>query len=353
MQALSVLPLFPESHAWLTLLPLSRNIADKFGGDGGLTLRRVSTIKTILSFQARRDDTVVEDSWLTSRIGLLPSGKPAAAEIEQTFAVQGIWYDTPLGYHVPADADQETYSDVWGSKEKRDAIYDYCPEIKIILPMRLERERCPPKEEGEGDKVNFDEGANLEIEEATENSNNQAKVQAEAKDKSNTNTKSDDFTATTDLNLAGKPQKLSPLPHEESKASAGAASKSTTEGEENDDGMGIPPLKKKPTTNPTKDTKEEDDGMGFPPLKKKPNKQDESDLASFEFEVLSTTETENENGKLYSNGNSNDDNGGDGVWVGETGSGSGSGSEMGVGGAAAAAAAAPAAAPIDGYIGRH
>lgn len=35
--------------------------------------------------------------------------------------------------------------DVWGTAEKRKKIYDYCPEMKITMNMKLEREGCEDK----------------------------------------------------------------------------------------------------------------------------------------------------------------------------------------------------------------
>jgi hypothetical protein len=49
-----------------------------------------------------------------------------------------------MGYHVNP---RGMSADVWEPYAKRKMIYDYCPEIKIILDMKLEREQCvePPK----------------------------------------------------------------------------------------------------------------------------------------------------------------------------------------------------------------
>lgn len=64
----------------------------------------------------------------------------ARPEIERMFSVESIWTDRPMGYHLdPAGL----HGDIWENRERRKAIYHYCPEIKIILDMHLERERCP------------------------------------------------------------------------------------------------------------------------------------------------------------------------------------------------------------------
>lgn len=45
---------------------------DRFGGNGGLSLRRVSSIIDVLKHQQRQDDTEPEDIWLTDRLGHRP-----------------------------------------------------------------------------------------------------------------------------------------------------------------------------------------------------------------------------------------------------------------------------------------
>lgn len=67
----------------------------------------------------------------------------APPAIEKDFAVEDIWADWPMGYHINPTMGPGNSMDVWESLERRKAIYDYCPEIKIILDMHLERERCP------------------------------------------------------------------------------------------------------------------------------------------------------------------------------------------------------------------
>lgn len=100
-------------------------------------------MQEVLQFQARLDDTESEDRWLSRRIGLLPGANNADASIEAGFAVEDIWADQPLGYHVNPSLTPDSSPGVWATLSKRRQIYDYCPEIKILFSnMRLERERC-------------------------------------------------------------------------------------------------------------------------------------------------------------------------------------------------------------------
>lgn len=105
-------------------------------------MRKLSKIKRILSFQSRLDNTDSEDQWLSKRVGLLPGAKNANASISATFSVENIWHTEPLGYHIHPYLDAENGKDVWAQRSKRREIFEYCPEVKIILPMRLNREKC-------------------------------------------------------------------------------------------------------------------------------------------------------------------------------------------------------------------
>ena len=54
-----------------------RNLEDRFGGNGGLSLRRVSKVLEVLQFQTRLDNTFSEDQWMASRVGLIPGANMA------------------------------------------------------------------------------------------------------------------------------------------------------------------------------------------------------------------------------------------------------------------------------------
>ena len=114
----------------------------RFGGNGGLSLRKVSKLREVLSFQKRVDNTEMEDTWFTSRLGLVPSAKNANASIAGTFSVEDVWYEEPMGYHVNPGLNQKSSPDVWALEDRRTAIFKYCPEIMMILPMKIARERC-------------------------------------------------------------------------------------------------------------------------------------------------------------------------------------------------------------------
>jgi hypothetical protein len=53
-----------------------------------------------------------------------------------------------MGYHVHV-VDGHLPEEVWKKRENRQRIFDYCPEISMIMDMKLERERCEG-DDGEG-----------------------------------------------------------------------------------------------------------------------------------------------------------------------------------------------------------
>ncbi|KAL8971125.1 MAG: hypothetical protein Q9183_001203 [Haloplaca sp. 2 TL-2023] len=111
---------------------------DRFGGNGALSLRRVSAVKQVLRFQSRLNDSDPSDRWFSMRMGLLPNSKMAPASKEAEFSVENVWHDKPMGYRL-ADPLPDS---VWADKDRRKQIFTYCPEVKIIHKMKLERQRC-------------------------------------------------------------------------------------------------------------------------------------------------------------------------------------------------------------------
>lgn len=71
------------------------------GGNGGLSLRKVSRILKVLEHQRRQEnDGALEDLWLTERLHYLEGSHMPNATISKTFSVESVWDDAPLGYHV-------------------------------------------------------------------------------------------------------------------------------------------------------------------------------------------------------------------------------------------------------------
>ncbi len=133
-----------------------------WGGNGGLSLRRVSAILDVLRRENRTFDSDPEDVWLASRLSKRPGAKmadgavsltfsgemysgeptrskPGAANASEEYDVDGIddWRDgfyEPLGYHTGSRG-TTLHGAIWGTPKLRKHIWDYCPEIKMTLRM--------------------------------------------------------------------------------------------------------------------------------------------------------------------------------------------------------------------------
>ncbi|KAL8932128.1 MAG: hypothetical protein Q9211_006510 [Gyalolechia sp. 1 TL-2023] len=106
----------------------------RYGGNGGLSLRRVSSIIQVLREQIRIPNSDPEDVWLTSRLGHRPGAKLANGSLSLTFSGENIYYDKPMGYHTGGSG-RNLGGGIWGTPELRQHIYDYCPEVKMTLEM--------------------------------------------------------------------------------------------------------------------------------------------------------------------------------------------------------------------------
>ncbi|KAI1426203.1 hypothetical protein F5Y12DRAFT_794715 [Xylaria sp. FL1777] len=159
------------------------NPGSRFGGNGGLSLRRVSAIIEVLRDQVRVDGSEPEDVWLTERLGhrpgarmangtlsltfsgemlagenaqvaspwtsssvstpSSPSPSPSAIAKEEEYYIEGVddWRDgfyEPMGYHTGASGTM-LHAGIWGDPRLRRHIWDYCPEVKMTLAMDAAR----------------------------------------------------------------------------------------------------------------------------------------------------------------------------------------------------------------------
>ncbi|KAH8154717.1 uncharacterized protein LAJ45_01248 [Morchella importuna] len=127
------------------------NLKDAYGGNGGLSLRRVSRILQILRTQRRyAHHREMEDMWLVRRIGTLPGARMANGSTEAGFSVEGVWAEEPMGYHLGGSGAVMPLA-VWMERERRERVWEWCPEIKMIMGMELENVPVegPPRVKGE------------------------------------------------------------------------------------------------------------------------------------------------------------------------------------------------------------
>jgi hypothetical protein len=110
------------------------SLRDKGGGNGGLSLRKVSSIIEILKHQVRLPKSDPEDVWLSNRLSQRIGAKVANGTQENAFSGEMIWSERPMGYHLGGSG-KILHSGSWGTPEKREYIYQWCPEIKMIMEM--------------------------------------------------------------------------------------------------------------------------------------------------------------------------------------------------------------------------
>jgi hypothetical protein len=112
----------------------------QYGGNGGLSLRKVSKILQVLEKAKRKiGDGALEDLWLTNHLHSLPNSHMPIANISKTFSVESVWDDTPLGYHIGWLGVH--HEQIWDDQKQVDHVLEYCPEVKIILGMKLDNDK--------------------------------------------------------------------------------------------------------------------------------------------------------------------------------------------------------------------
>ncbi|KAI9850999.1 MAG: hypothetical protein M1838_004691 [Thelocarpon superellum] len=106
---------------------------DRWGGNGGLSLRRVSAIKEILQHQERRVDSQAEDGWLSDRLAARPGARVANASESGRFSSETLFSERPMAYHIGGSGTMMPAA--LHPKKNRQQIYEYCPEFKLILEV--------------------------------------------------------------------------------------------------------------------------------------------------------------------------------------------------------------------------
>lgn len=112
----------------------------EYGGNGGLSLRKVSKILQVLEHKKRRTgDGALEDLWLATQLHALPEFHMPNANISKTFSVESVWDDSPLGYHIGWLGVH--HEQIWDDPKQVQHVLQYCPEVKIILGMKLDNDK--------------------------------------------------------------------------------------------------------------------------------------------------------------------------------------------------------------------
>ena len=61
------------------------------------------------------------------------------ANVSKTFSVESVWDDTPLGYHIGWMGVH--HEQIWDDEKQVQHVLQYCPEVKMILGMRLDGDK--------------------------------------------------------------------------------------------------------------------------------------------------------------------------------------------------------------------
>ena len=88
----------------------------------------------MLLHQRRQAQSEPEDVWLTERLGHLPNSRVANGSESLKFSGESIWHEEPLGYHTGFGGSLLD-GRIWGTQERRQHIWNYCPEMKMTLDM--------------------------------------------------------------------------------------------------------------------------------------------------------------------------------------------------------------------------
>lgn len=114
------------------------NLGNPWGGNGGLSLRHVPPIISLLENVTRIAQSEWEDRWLSDHLGEMDPVHMPNPEIERYFSVESVWTERPFGYHLRGSGKLLDAS-IWGNETRRNHVLEYCPEIKLVLDMELRK----------------------------------------------------------------------------------------------------------------------------------------------------------------------------------------------------------------------
>lgn len=130
----------------------------------------------------RHNNSEPEDEWFGKRLLALPGAKIASNFGGGALALESLYTERPMGYQVRSGG-FGLNDDVWIDPETRKQIFDYCPELSMIMDMKLERERCPGDDGGGNiEPLNTDDGGDTTEQEQEEESESHEETTSEPPD---------------------------------------------------------------------------------------------------------------------------------------------------------------------------
>lgn len=122
-----------ENYTWLGA-PWNLGVR---GGNGGLSLRHVPPIVALLEQETRpAHSDAWEDLWLCDRLIAMPGTNMPDPQVARHFSVEGVWTERPFGYHLRGSGNL-LVPEIWGNKTRKKEVFEYCPEVKIILDLDM------------------------------------------------------------------------------------------------------------------------------------------------------------------------------------------------------------------------
>lgn len=111
-----------------------------WGGNGGLSLRKVSRILDVLRKERRPHmDGALEDLWLAKRLHDLPGSNMPNASVSKHFSVESVWDERPLGYHIGYLGVH--HEQIWDVPAQVEHVFEYCPEVSLIMKMEMKGDK--------------------------------------------------------------------------------------------------------------------------------------------------------------------------------------------------------------------
>ena len=90
----------------------------------------------ILQHQHRIDNTDPEDWWLSERVGHRPGAKVANGTVELAFSNELSRSKRPMGFHIGGSG-HYLHGKLLGLPSQRKETFEYCPEVKQLMPMDM------------------------------------------------------------------------------------------------------------------------------------------------------------------------------------------------------------------------
>ncbi|GAM82232.1 hypothetical protein ANO11243_002110 [Dothideomycetidae sp. 11243] len=109
-------------------------------GFNGYSLRKVSVMKETIKTSKILPD-MADDSSLMDEVWSRPDAVVPNSEKSSLFVMESGWVERPMAYHPSAKMIKE--DEGWITSNGRRGIWDHCPEVKVVMHMKLNRQKCP------------------------------------------------------------------------------------------------------------------------------------------------------------------------------------------------------------------